>query len=87
VMLVAGGYPGVYQKGDEILVPDQVSGSILFHAGTKKAGDKIVTNGGRVMAVSSKGKNYQQALKISYQNASEIKFNNMYFRNDLGFDL
>ena len=87
VMLVAGGYPGVYGKGDLITIPVNVSGSILFHAGTKIVEKSIVTNGGRVIAVSSKGKNFREALKISYQNASKIQFKNMYFREDLGFDL
>jgi len=87
VMLVAGGYPGVYKKGDVITFPDKVSGSILFHAGTKIFGDSIVTNGGRVIAISSKGKDFKEALKVSYQNASKIEFENKYFRKDLGFDL
>lgn len=87
VMLVAGGYPGVYIKGDVITFPDDVSGSILFHAGTKVNGINIVTNGGRVIAVSSKGKDFREALKVSYQNASKIEFKNKYFRTDLGFDL
>jgi len=87
VMLVAGGYPGVYEKGDIITDLDKVSGSILFHAGTRISGSNIVTNGGRVMAVSSKGKDFREALKLSYQNASKIQFKNVYFRRDLGFDL
>jgi phosphoribosylamine--glycine ligase len=86
-MLVAGGYPGVYEKGDVITDLDKVSGSILFHAGTRISGSNIVTNGGRVMAVSSKGKNFREALKLSYQNAAKIQFKNVYFRRDLGFDL
>lgn len=87
VMLVAGGYPGVYEKGDVITIPDDVSGSILFHAGTRIMGNKVVTNGGRVIAISSKGKDFKEALKVSYQNASKIEFKNKYFRTDLGFDL
>jgi len=87
VMLVAGGYPGTYEKGDIITQTDKISDSILFHAGTKISGNNVVTNGGRVMAVSSKGKNFREALKISYQNASKIQFKNVYFREDLGFDL
>ncbi|HZK95682.1 MAG TPA: phosphoribosylamine--glycine ligase [Prolixibacteraceae bacterium] len=87
VMLVAGGYPGVYEKGDVISIPDEVSGSIIFHAGTKTKGNKIVTNGGRVIAISSKGKDFREALNVSYQNASKIEFKNKYFRKDLGFDL
>ena len=87
VMLVAGGYPGVYKKGDVINFPDEVPGSILFHAGTKIFGGNIVTNGGRVIAISSKGKDFREALRVSYQNASKIEFKNKYFRKDLGFDL
>jgi phosphoribosylamine--glycine ligase len=87
VMLVAGGYPGVYNKGDVITFPDEVFGSILFHAGTRINGNNIVTNGGRVIAISSKGKDFREALKVSYQNASKIEFKNKYFRKDLGFDL
>jgi len=87
VMLVAGGYPGVYEKGDVITIPDDVSGSTLFHAGTKVSGNKVVTNGGRVIAISSKGNDFREALKVSYQNASKIEFKNKYFRTDLGFDL
>jgi len=87
VMLVAGGYPGAYEKGDVITLPDKVSGSILFHAGTKISDENIVTNGGRVIAISSKGKNFREALQLSYKNASMIQFKNVYFRKDLGFDL
>jgi len=87
VMIVAGGYPGTYEKGDVISDLDKVSGSILFHSGTKISGNHIVTNGGRVIAISSKGKDFKAALKLSYQNAAKIQFKNMYFRKDLGFDL
>ena len=87
VMLVAGGYPGAYEKGDVISGFDKVSGSILFHAGTKISGNEVVTNGGRVIAISSKGKDFREALKLSYQNAAKIQYKNMYFRKDLGFDL
>ena len=87
VMLVAGGYPGIYNKGDVITDLDKVSGSILFHSGTRKVGNDIVTNGGRVIAVSSKGKNISEALRLSYGNASKIQYVNRYFRKDLGFDL
>ena len=87
VMLVAGGYPGDYKKGEVISNLDQVKGSILFHSGTKICGNEFLTNGGRVIAVSSKGKNFKEALKLSYQNASKIQFENVYFRKDIGFDL
>jgi phosphoribosylamine--glycine ligase len=87
VMVVAGGYPVSYAKGDVISYLDKVSGSILFHSGTKISGNNVVTNGGRVIAISSKGKDFREALKLSYQNAAKIQFKNMYFRKDLGFDL
>ncbi|MEI6678149.1 MAG: phosphoribosylamine--glycine ligase [Mariniphaga sp.] len=87
VMLVAGGYPGDYNKGDIISDLDNVSGSILFHSGTKISGNMLVTNGGRVIAVSSKGKNIREALELSYKNAARIQYKDRYFRKDLGFDL
>ena len=88
VMLVAGGYPGDYKKGDKISNLDLVDkSSILFHSGTKFSGNEIVTNGGRVIAVSSKAKNFKEALNLSYHNASKIQFENVYFRKDIGFDL
>jgi phosphoribosylamine--glycine ligase len=87
VMLVAGGYPGDYEKGDEITNFESIDGSILFHSGTKFSGDAVVTNGGRVIAVSSKGKNMDEALALSYKNAAQIKYKNKYYRTDLGFDL
>ena len=87
VMLVAGGYPGVYEKGNYIIDLDKVKGSILFHAGTRISENKVVTNGGRVMAVCSRGKDFKAALELSYRNASKIQFKNVYFRTDLGFDL
>jgi phosphoribosylamine--glycine ligase len=87
VMLVAGGYPGAYNKGDAISDLDKVSGSILFHSGTKMSGNMLVTNGGRVIAVSSKGKNFREALELSYKNAARVQYKDRYFRKDLGFDL
>jgi len=87
VMLVAGGYPGAYEKGDPVSNLGQVSGSILFHSGTKISGKVVVTNGGRVIAVSSKGKTFKEALELSYKNASLIQYKGKYFRKDLGFDL
>jgi phosphoribosylamine---glycine ligase len=87
VMLVSGGYPGDYEKGKVILGLDKVSGSLLFHSGSKIAGDKILTNGGRVIAVSSYGNSYQEARTLSYKNAEIIEFENKYFRGDIGFDL
>ena len=87
VMLVAGGYPGGYQKGAIISDMDKVAGSILFHSGTKVSGNDVVTNGGRVIAVSSKGNNISEALDLSYRNAGLIQFKDKFFRRDLGFDL
>ena len=87
VMLVAGGYPEEYLKGDEITGLDQVEGSIVFHAGTAAKNGKIVTNGGRVMAISSYGKNKDEALALSFANAQKISYDKKYFRSDIGFDL
>jgi phosphoribosylamine--glycine ligase len=87
VMLVSGGYPGDYEKGKEITNLGSVSESIVFHAGTKVAGDKIVTNGGRVIAVSTVGNSFSEALNVSYKNAAIINFDKKYYRKDIGFDL
>ncbi len=87
VMLVSGGYPGDYEKGKEIKNLDKIKDSIVFHAGTKAEDNKILTNGGRVLAISSFGNNYKEALKISNANAALIDFENKYYRKDIGFDL
>ncbi|MDR1809897.1 MAG: phosphoribosylamine--glycine ligase [Prevotella sp.] len=87
IVLTAGGYPGDYRKGDLISGLDKLSGSIVFHAGTKKTADGIVTNGGRVMAVSSCGKTKAEALRLSNENAAKIEFSGKYYRKDIGFDL
>jgi phosphoribosylamine---glycine ligase len=87
VMLVSGGYPGNYDKGKVISESVKVTDSIVFHAGTKMKDGKVVTNGGRVLSVSSFGKNFHEALEISYRNIGNIHFENMYYRHDLGFDL
>ncbi|MBN1791222.1 MAG: phosphoribosylamine--glycine ligase [Bacteroidales bacterium] len=87
VMLASGGYPGSYEKGKEITGLDRVSGSVVFHAGTKQDVDRLVTNGGRVMAVSSYGNTMQEALATSYKNAAVIEFENKYYRPDIGFDV
>ena len=87
VMLVSGGYPGSYEKGKEITGLGLVANSIVFHAGTKAEGDKVLTNGGRVLAVSSMGSNRIEALVNSYRNAEVIQFDKKYYRKDLGFDL
>lgn len=87
VILVSGGYPGTYEKGKPISGEEQTEGSMVFHAGTKKQGDDIVTNGGRVIAVTSYGADFQEALQRSYANAAKIDFAGKYFRKDIGFDL
>ncbi|MGL4293548.1 MAG: phosphoribosylamine--glycine ligase, partial [Bacteroidales bacterium] len=87
VMLVSGGYPGDYEKGKVISGLDKVNGSILFHAGTKEENGQIVTNGGRVIAISSYGANKDEALAQSFANAKVIEFDGKYFRSDIGFDL
>ena len=87
VMLVSGGYPEAYKKGKEITGLEKVEGSLVFHAGTKEFNDKIITDGGRVMAVTSFGSDYKEALKKSYQNVDKLHFDKMYYRKDLGFDL
>jgi phosphoribosylamine--glycine ligase len=87
VMVVAGGYPGNYEKGKSISGLDSVEGSVVFHAGTKESGDQVVSNGGRVLAISSLDKNMEEALKTSYRNAGKIFFDGLYYRKDLGFDL
>jgi len=87
VMLVSGGYPGSYEKGKEIGGLDQVEGSVVFHAGTKPDGNRVLTNGGRVIAVSSYGASMKEALEASYKNAEKIQFEGKYYRSDIGFDL
>jgi phosphoribosylamine--glycine ligase len=87
VMLVSGGYPEAYEKGKVIHGLDQVDGSIVFHAGTKIAENGVVTNGGRVMAITSFGESIPDALKKSYRNIEKIHFDKMNFRRDIGFDL
>ncbi len=87
VMTVSGGYPGSYEKGKSITGLDQVTESIVFHAGTKIQGGEIVTNGGRVLAFTSFGSNIEEALAKSYQNIAKISFEGIYYRKDIGFDL
>lgn len=87
VMLVSGGYPGDYEKGKIISGLDSVSDSIVFHAGTALNNNNIVTNGGRVIAISSYGENKEEALSKSFTNAEKIGFDGKYYRKDIGFDL
>jgi phosphoribosylamine--glycine ligase len=87
VMLVSGGYPQAYKKGYPISGIDQVEGSIVFHAGTSLKDGQVVTNGGRVIAVSSYGKDKAEALQKSFEEAQKIQFTDKYFRRDIGADL
>jgi len=87
IMLVSGGYPGDYEKGKIITGLDKTQESLIFHAGTIEKDGQILTNGGRVIAVSSYGSSKEEALKQSFQNAEIICFDGRYYRKDIGFDL
>ncbi|WP_339710993.1 phosphoribosylamine--glycine ligase [uncultured Kriegella sp.] len=88
IMTVSGGYPGPYEKGKVITGLDHISDSLIFHAGTTTNGQgSVVTNGGRVLAVTSYGTEFKEALGKSYQNVEKIKFEGINFRTDIGFDL
>ena len=87
VMLVSAGYPGSYKKGMEITGLENVEGSMVFHAGTKRKDGRLLTNGGRVLAVSSFGETMREALAQSYSNVGKIRFEGVNFRRDIGFDL
>lgn len=86
VMLVAGGYPGNYKKGDAIAGLESIDNSLVFHAGTTQKDGQFVTNGGRVLAVTSYGKDINEALANSYKNIEKIKFNNQFYRKDIGYE-
>ncbi len=87
VMLVSGGYPGDYQKGKEISHFEKTSDCLVFHAGTRRENQKVLTHGGRVLAISGLGKTLDEALQKVYNNASIIDFEGKYYRRDIGLDL
>ena len=87
VMLVSRGYPEDYQKGKKISGLEAVSDSIVFHAGTLHQDNHILTNGGRVLAITSMARTMQEALDQSFKNAELISYEGKYYRKDLGFDL
>jgi phosphoribosylamine--glycine ligase len=87
VMLVSGGYPEAYQKNKEITGFENVNESIVFHAGTTIIDNKVVTSGGRVMAVTSFGNTIEDALEKTYKSIDIIHFDKMNYRKDIGFDL
>ncbi|MFC6877376.1 phosphoribosylamine--glycine ligase [Flavobacterium myungsuense] len=87
IVLVSGGYPEDFEKGKVISGIENVTDSIVFHAGTKADNEFVVSNGGRVLAVTSYGNDFQEAIKKSYQNIEKLHFDTMYFRKDIGFDL
>jgi len=87
IMVVSGGYPETFEKGKEITGIDSIKDSLVFHAGTKLDLNAIVSNGGRVLAITSFGTDFEEAIKKSYQNIEKLHFDKMYFRKDIGFDL
>ena len=87
VMMVSGGYPEEYEKGFEISGLEKIEDSLVFHAGTKFENGKVLTNGGRVLAITSFGNDFQEGIKKTYQNIEKLHFDKMYFRKDIGFDL
>ena len=87
IMLVSGGYPEDYEKGKIISGLENIKDSIIFHAGTKQVNNEIVSNGGRVLAVTSFGNNFDEAIKKSYQNIEKLHFDKIYYRKDIGKDL
>ena len=87
IMLVSGGYPEDFEKGKIISGTENIVDSLIFHAGTKQADNNIVSNGGRVLAITSFGETFEEATKKSYQNIKKLHFDKMYYRKDIGFDL
>ncbi|WP_282142879.1 phosphoribosylamine--glycine ligase [Cellulophaga baltica] len=87
VMAVSGGYPEAYEKGKEITGFEMIKDATVFHAGTTLVDGKVLTSGGRVLAVTAFGSDFKEALKLSYQNIEKLNFEKMNYRKDLGFDL
>jgi len=87
VMSVSGGYPAAYEKGKPVTGLEDIEDTVVFHAGTKLKNGKVVTNGGRVLAVTSYGSDFRAALSKSYRDLEKISFEGMYYRKDIGFDL
>ena len=87
IMLVSGGYPEDFEKGKIISGTENIADSLVFHAGTKQTDNNIVSNGGRVLAITSFGETFEEATKKSYQNIKKLHFDKMYYRKDIGFDL
>ncbi|WP_339834725.1 phosphoribosylamine--glycine ligase [uncultured Flavobacterium sp.] len=87
IMVVSGGYPEAYEKGKEITGLETIEDSLVFHAGTKLENGKVVSNGGRVLAITSYGNSFDEAIKKSYQNINKLHFDKMNYRKDIGFDL
>jgi phosphoribosylamine--glycine ligase len=87
VMMVSGGYPESFEKGKQIYGLNAVTDSIVFHAGTSSDGPAVMSNGGRVLSITSYGKDLTVALRRSYETADKIEFENSYYRKDIGFDV
>jgi phosphoribosylamine--glycine ligase len=87
IMVVSGGYPEEFEKGKVITGIENITDSIVFHAGTKLENNQVLSNGGRVLTVTSYGENFEEAIKKSYQNIAKLQFDKMYFRRDIGNDL
>lgn len=87
IMVVSGGYPEEFEKGKVITGIENITDSIVFHAGTKLENNQVFSNGGRVLTVTSYGDNFEEAIKKSYQNIAKLQFDKMYFRKDIGNDL
>jgi phosphoribosylamine--glycine ligase len=87
IMVVSGGYPEAYEKGKVISGLEKIEDSLVFHAGTKLVNNEVVSNGGRVLAITSFGNSFDEAIKKSYQNINKLHFDKMNYRKDIGFDL